>query len=140
MKIRTLLVTVFALFVSLVFISAAAFGETVLIKSKEGVGKYLTDSKGATLYYFKNDSPGKSACAGECSGKWPAFHSEKIDAPKDVNAKDFGAITREDGKKQTTYKGYPLYYFSGDAKAGDTNGQGVKDVWFVIDPAKFMKK
>lgn len=140
MKIRALLVTVFVFFVSLVFIGATAFGETVLIKSKEGLGKHLTDSKGMTLYYFKNDSPGKSACAGECLGKWPVFYSEKITAPKDVNAKDFGTITREDGKKQTTYKGYPLYYFSGDAKAGDTNGQGVKDVWFVIDPAKFMKK
>lgn len=140
MKIRALLVTVFVFFVSLVFIGATAFGETVLIKSKEGLGKHLTDSKGMTLYYFKNDSPGKSACAGECLGKWPVFYSEKITAPKDVNAKDFGTITREDGKKQTTYKGYPLYYFAGDAKAGDTNGQGVKDVWFVIDPAKFMKK
>lgn len=140
MKIRALLATVFVLFVSLVFIGATAFGETVLVKSKEGLGKHLTDSKGMTLYYFKNDSPGKSACAGECSGKWPVFYSEKIAAPKDVNAKDFGTIAREDGKKQTTYKGYPLYYFAGDAKAGDTNGQGVKDVWFVIDPAKFMKK
>jgi predicted lipoprotein with Yx(FWY)xxD motif len=31
-----------------------------------------------------------------------------------------------------TYGGRPLYYFAGDAKAGDTNGQGVRGVWFAV--------
>ena len=30
-----------------------------------------------------------------------------------------------------------LYYFFKDAKVGDTNGQGVGGVWFVIDPQAF---
>jgi len=34
---------------------------------------------------------------------------------------------------QTTYNGYPLYYFFKDIKAGDINGQKVKNVWFVVD-------
>jgi alpha-glucoside transport system substrate-binding protein len=38
---------------------------------------------------------------------------------------------------QTTYKGWPLYYFVNDQAAGDTLGQGVNNVWFVIDPANF---
>ena len=37
------------------------------------------------------------------------------------------------GKKQVTIDGVPLYYFSGDTKAGDTNGQGVGGIWFVVD-------
>jgi plastocyanin len=52
-------------------------------------------------------------------------------------ASDIGSITRSDGSKQSTYKGYPLYYFVKDTEHGDTNGQNVNKVWFVIDPAKF---
>ncbi len=41
----------------------------------------------------------------------------------------------DDGKAQVTYNGIPLYYFSKDAKAGDVNGQGFKNVWFLVGPA-----
>jgi len=51
-----------------------------------------------------------------------------------LKADDFATITREDGQKQTTYKGLPLYYFAGDKAASDANGQGVRDVWFVATP------
>ena len=44
-----------------------------------------------------------------------------------------GTITRADGTVQATYNGWPLYYFGGDSAAGDVNGQGVNDVWWVID-------
>jgi len=41
-------------------------------------------------------------------------------------------ITRSDGSKQTTFRGWPLYFFVGDAKAGDVKGEGVGNVWFVL--------
>ena len=31
-----------------------------------------------------------------------------------------------------TVDGWPLYFFSGDATPGDTTGQGVGGVWFVV--------
>ncbi|MGB5197813.1 MAG: hypothetical protein WBN64_12190 [Candidatus Deferrimicrobium sp.] len=68
-------------------------------------GKYFTDSKGMTLYVFKKDSPGKSVCAGPCVVKWPLYFRETVAVPEGLQAGDFGTITREDGKKQTTYKG-----------------------------------
>ena len=29
---------------------------------------------------------------------------------------------------------WPLYYFANDAAPGDTNGQDVGDVWYVVSP------
>jgi len=113
---------------------ALADHHAVTVSKKEGIGSFLTDTKGMTLYWFKNDSKGVSACSGECVAKWPLYYRESVAAKDGLKAEDFGTITREDGQKQTTYKGMPLYYFIGDKAAGDTNGNGVKDVWFVVNP------
>jgi len=110
---------------------------TILLKSKYGIGNYLTDANGLTLYYFTRDSEGKSVCTGGCLDKWPIFYSDTIIVPSSLNKADFGVITRPDRQKQTTFRGYPLYYFISDKKAGDTTGQGVGNVWFVVDPAHF---
>ncbi|WP_082341342.1 cytochrome D1 domain-containing protein [Sporosarcina globispora] len=107
------------------------------VKKSEQVGKYLADAEGMTLYYFTKDEPGVSNCKGACLEIWPPFHAENIKAPGSFDKKDFGTIVREDGQKQTTYKGYPLYYFVNDKQPGDINGQGVKDVWYVINKKTF---
>jgi predicted lipoprotein with Yx(FWY)xxD motif len=106
----------------------------VKVAEKEGVGRFLTDAKGMTLYVFKMDSPGKSACEGGCLEKWPIYHREKVAPPPGIDAERFGTITRADGKPQSTYKGMPLYYFAGDKAKGDTAGQGLRDAWFVAAP------
>jgi predicted lipoprotein with Yx(FWY)xxD motif len=97
-------------------------------------GEYLTDAKGMTLYVFKKDAPGKSVCVGECEAAWPAFHAETATAPGDPKAAAFSTITREDGRKQTAYKGMPLYHWMKDKKPGDTTGDGVNQVWSVAKP------
>ena len=114
--------------------AALADHHAIKLSEKDGAGKFFTDAKGMTLYIFKKDSPGKSACAGPCVEKWPLYFREKVAAPDGVKAGDFGTITREDGKKQTTYKGWPLYYFAGDKAPGDALGQGMGTVWFVANP------
>lgn len=111
--------------------------DTITLKAKKGAGSYLADAKGMSLYYFKKDAPGKSACAGDCIAKWPVFYAEKIVVSKKLKEKDFGMITRGDGAMQTTYQGWPLYYFAKDVAAGDMNGEGVNNVWYVIYPDKF---
>ncbi len=35
---------------------------------------------------------------------------------------------------QITYNGRPLYYFINDQVPGDTNGQNVREAWFVVGP------
>lgn len=133
-NIKNILSVVCAGVVSILMFSTLAAAATVEIRTKDGIGSYLADEKGMTLYLFKKDAPGVSACAGPCVEKWPLFTAESVTAPAGVKADDFGSITRADGKKQTTYKGLPLYYFFKDAQAGDTAGQGVNDVWYVVAP------
>lgn len=119
---------------------AMAAHHAVKIHEKEGVGKFLTDTEGKSLYWFKKDAPGTSACAGPCVEKWPIYYRDAVKAPEGVKAEDFGTITRGDGSKQTTFRGYPLYYWVNDKQAGDTSGQGVNNVWYVINPANFPPK
>lgn len=108
----------------------AAF--TVKTASKAGVGDYVVDGNGMTLYYFAKDSIGKSNASATVLASWPVFNAQNIVAPSNLNAADFATITRDDGSKQTTYKGWPLYYYAKDKAAGDTLGEGVGGIWFVI--------
>jgi predicted lipoprotein with Yx(FWY)xxD motif len=97
-------------------------------------GKILTDSAGNTLYFFTIDANGSSGCTGDCLVAWPVFHTNSSLLGTGLDANDFATITRADGKSQTTYKGWPLYYFQGDTKAGDVNGDLVGKIWFVAKP------
>jgi predicted lipoprotein with Yx(FWY)xxD motif len=101
------------------------------------LGNYLVDSKGMSLYYFDKDPKGSSVCSGDCLVKWPVFHVDSYVLPKGIAAADFGEITRADGTKQTTFKGYPLYYFFQDTSLGEIKGQAAGNVWFVVNPVKF---
>ena len=56
---------------------AHAMDHAVMKMTKEGLGGYLTDAKMMTLYWFKKDSPGKSACSGPCVEKWPIYFRKK---------------------------------------------------------------
>jgi predicted lipoprotein with Yx(FWY)xxD motif len=115
-------------------LSATALADDAVKVAQGGGASHLTDSKGRSLYVFKKDTANQSACSGDCLAKWPIYYQEKVAASGDLKPSDFGTITRGDGKKQTTYRGMPLYYFAGDQAPGDAKGQGVKDVWFLAAP------
>ncbi|ABN69673.1 Secreted repeat of unknown function [Staphylothermus marinus F1] len=106
----------------------------VKLAYSEEYGLYLVDSEGRTLYFFAKDYNGSSSCYGACAEHWPIFYVENPKVGPGLDPNDFGVITRNDGSKQLTYKGWPLYYFAGDEKPGDINGDGVKNVWFVAKP------
>lgn len=134
---RTAVFSLALLMVTLLASGAFAAHHAVKTATSDTLGTYLTDKEGMTLYYFKKDSPGTSACSGGCVDKWPLFYRETVVPPEGIPASDFATITRDDGKKQTTFRGYPLYYWVGDAKPGETKGNDLKDVWYVIDPGNF---
>ena len=101
------------------------------------MGSFLVSYDGLTLYLFTNDEPGVSNCAETCLENWPAFTIQPGDplvAPADAMG-ELGTIERADnGRLQVTYNGMPLYFWNEDAAPGDTNGQGLGDVWFVVEP------
>jgi predicted lipoprotein with Yx(FWY)xxD motif len=117
---------------------AASFASanTVQTKTKEGLGTYLVDQDGMTLYMFTKDTPDKSACgaANDCLKKWPLFYIGEGGFATGIDAAQLGSLPRDDGKEQSTYKGSPLYYFIKDKAPGDTNGQGVNNSWYVVAP------
>ena len=110
---------------------------TVMLQTNTALGNYLVDARGMTLYYFTKDSVGKSTATGAVLAAWPVFNAGSFIVPSSINATDFGTITRDDGLKVSNYKGWPLYYFAKDQVSGDTLGQGVGGIGYVIDPAKF---
>jgi predicted lipoprotein with Yx(FWY)xxD motif len=84
----------------------------------EGTGKtlYFTDAKGVTLYAFKNDKQNKNnftASDFSNNGVWPIYETDKIVVPSGLDKSLFGSITVF-GRKQLTYKGWPLYRFGQD--------------------------
>jgi predicted lipoprotein with Yx(FWY)xxD motif len=110
---------------------------TVNVSESADFGSILVDGEGMSLYLFTNDTQnsGTSTCTGECLVEWPALTTEGDPvAGEGVDATLLGTITRDDGSTQVTYNGWPLYYFHEDAAAGDTNGQGLGGVWFLVSP------
>ncbi len=116
----------------------AAPAYTINISNKAGIGDYLVDSKGMTMYYFLRDNYFKSNATAAIVANWPVFYTASIVVPASLKASDFGFFTRDDGQKQTTYKGWPLYYYVKDQAPGDTTGQQFNSIWFVITPVDFM--
>jgi predicted lipoprotein with Yx(FWY)xxD motif len=108
-----------------------ALAQTVPPQSGETAkGQALVDINGMTLYVFDRDTSGKSNCNGPCAVNWPPLVAD-TDAKA---AGDFAFITRDDGRKQWAYKGKPLYTWSKDKNPGDTNGDGVNNVWHIAAP------
>jgi len=127
--IRIALLSVLAL--ALVFVTAASAGQRSKVVAKEAQNeslgsRVLTRTNGHTLYSLSVETKGRFVCTGGCLGTWTP-----LTVPAGVKPKGpvkLGTIKRSNGKIQVTYKGRPLYSFNGDAKPGEANGEGFKDV------------
>lgn len=108
---------------------------TLLVGFKAELGPYLTDAKGKTVYLFLKDvTPGQSTCEGDCAKTWPAVPSaDMMRLPAGIQG-TLTTIDRSDGTKQLAYNDIPLYSYAKDEEAGDTYGQEVGDVWYVVTP------
>jgi predicted lipoprotein with Yx(FWY)xxD motif len=104
--------------------------------ASSALGNHLAGADGKALYLLLNDSAGTSTCVDSCAQNWPPFVLGEGETPTagDGVTGELGTITRPDGSMQVSINGLPLYYFAGDSAAGDTNGQGINDVWFLAAP------
>ncbi|MFC6766073.1 hypothetical protein ACFQE6_14050 [Natrinema soli] len=110
---------------------------TVATSSHDEFGEILVDSEGMTLYMFDEDEQDaeESACYDDCEENWPPLTTEEEPAAGDDISAELTTFEREDGETQVAANGWPLYYFAQDEEAGDANGQGIGDVWWVLDEA-----
>ncbi|MDT7782999.1 MAG: hypothetical protein QOF58_1418 [Pseudonocardiales bacterium] len=111
---------------------AAPHAEAVAVKvAQSDLGPILVDQAGRTLYAFTKDENKPDACDADCIAVWPAFTSEStVEAGEGADAKLIGTTE----ETQAVYGKWRMYYYVGDAAAGDLNGQGVDDEWFAVAP------
>lgn len=116
----------------------------LLAAAKTSLGTILVDGKGMTVYMFAADKDGKSACTGSCAVYWPPVPAPAtLPSSLDGVTARLGSITRDDGSKQLTVAGMPVYTYAGDKAPGTTSGQGTNlsgGLWWVLSPSGAIVK
>ncbi len=114
--------------------SSSSSGAVVVKSASSSLGTILVDSQGMTLYHLSGEQNGKFICTSTaCLGVWHPLIAPSSGTPTgDVGS--LGTVKRPEGTVQVTYNGTPLYTFTGDQQAGETKGQGIKDVgtWSAV--------
>lgn len=114
----------------------AAVAASLATNTDDDLGEILVDQAGMTLYLFTTDAGGEPTCYDQCASVWPPLltGSEDVTGSGAVDAALIGTVERTDGTTQVTYNGQPLYYYADDDEPGETDGQGVNDAWYVVNP------
>lgn len=108
--------------------------EATILRLGDAGGKsnVLVDGQGCALYLNTRDSGSASAVDQNEESTWmPVPAPARVDSPG-LEQGDVGTFTRPDGERQATYKGHPLYRFSGDRAPGEAKGQGVDETFFLV--------
>jgi predicted lipoprotein with Yx(FWY)xxD motif len=117
--------------------AAGGAGATVAV-SRSKLGNILVDGSGRTLYLFEKDKGTTSSCNGACASGWPPYSTTGApQAGSGASSSLLGTTARTDGTTQVAYHGHPLYYFAGDSKPGDANGEALAAFgakWYALNP------
>lgn len=111
----------------------------VRVAASRTIGPYLTDAEGHTLYIFGSDVPGDcqappiGGCSPTCIQTWSIFHAGARVLDDELNDEQFGdfALPPPTSLEQTTYHGWPLYRYVGEAP-GSLSGQGIATLWHAV--------
>lgn len=138
MKAKKFSLLLFTLALGLGFVSCSqdddnpiAANPDIQLVQHPTLGDILADETGRTLYFFSEDVAGEATCTDGCLGSWPVFYVANPKMGNGVASDRFGVITRADGAKQTTFDGWPLYYFAQDQAQGEAKGENAGNKWFV---------
>lgn len=94
----------------------------------------VVDARGHTIYGFTGEEiPAAENCASSTCQDWTPLAAPQL--AREIG--DFSFKVRDDGIRQWTYKGQPLYTYSGDLAPGYANGAGVDDRWSVAAVARY---
>lgn len=113
-------------------------GPPVLYAVQTGpLGIVVTDGSGRLMYRSDDDSadPPTSACTGACTETWIPVTMAQGQEPEllGVDPGDVGTVTRDDGARQLTLGGWPLYRYRDDPGTLDSTGQhGADGTWFAV--------
>jgi predicted lipoprotein with Yx(FWY)xxD motif len=103
------------------------------------LGTVVTDAAGHVMHRYDGDTaaPSTTTCTEDCAAEWPPVLLADGERPAlmGVDESKVGTVTREDGTKQVTLAGWPLYRYAGDDGSLSTAaGQGTGGVWFAVAP------
>jgi predicted lipoprotein with Yx(FWY)xxD motif len=102
-------------------------------------GRMLVDGRGRALYLFTREGGAKPRCYGPCADAWPVFYARgSVRAGTGADQSLVGTTRRNDGRKQATYAGHPLYYYVTDRRPGQVTCQNVAEyggTWLVVGPS-----
>jgi predicted lipoprotein with Yx(FWY)xxD motif len=118
--------------------AGATTSVTVLSTRNGALGEILVSAGGRTLYHDSAERRDVVRCVGSCAVTWPPLlisAGAKPLAGRGAIGSLLGTVRRPDGRVQVTYRGLPLYLYSGDMRAGQVNGQDVGGSWHALTPA-----
>jgi predicted lipoprotein with Yx(FWY)xxD motif len=118
--------------------SEAPAAAVELAVADSSLGQIIVDGEGKTLYMFQPDEAGTPTCYDDCATAWPPLLADdpaSVTVGTGLDASKLSVVDRTDGGKQLKYGNWTLYYFANDTAAGDVNGQGINEVWYVLAPS-----
>jgi predicted lipoprotein with Yx(FWY)xxD motif len=89
----------------------------------------VADSNGRVVYTFDLDEKNVSNCYDGCAKTWPPVVVQSADALQEP----MGVTVRKNGELQLTIDSKPLYFYRGDQEAGDMLGDGLGNVWHIVE-------
>jgi predicted lipoprotein with Yx(FWY)xxD motif len=125
-------------------VAATQSGGTIKAAKNTTLNTSIVVSQGGrTLYHLTSEKGKKFVCTGQCATIWPPLTVPKGTKPvagPGLTKSKLGTIKRPDGRIQVTYAGMTLYRYSADSKAGQTNGEGIQNIWYAISSSGTLVK